>query len=260
MHIHIADAYHEAASPLHRLDARVKVPVALALILCISLAPTGVFGVYVAYFALIMALAVLARLEPGLVLRRSLVALPFAGAAAALIFTVPGQTLARVPLLSWAISVEGLLRFSSIVFKSLLAAQAAVLLLAVTRFTDTLWALGELRMPRTLVGIVSFMLRYLFVLADEAGRMARAREARSASLEDRQRRSILFEARTTGRMIGALIVRSIERSERVYNAMLARGYDGRSLALDAPPLPVRDVIAGLGVTLAAAAILAVSLL
>ena len=68
--------------------------------------------------------------------------------------------------------------------------------------------------------------RYLAVLGDEAGRMNRARQARSASADGRAGGGIGWRARTTGAMVGSLFIRSYERSERVYAAMLARGFEG----------------------------------
>jgi len=95
MHFHVVDAYQETGSLLHCADARVKVIVTFVLILLIALTPMGAFGAYVGFFALVMAGVLLARVDPLTVLRRSLVALPFAGAAISLIFTVPGPSLAR---------------------------------------------------------------------------------------------------------------------------------------------------------------------
>jgi cobalt/nickel transport system permease protein len=99
------------------------------------------------------------------------------------------------------------------------------------------------------------MYRYLFVLADEAQRLMRAREARSAQPDGRRvRRSITWRARVAGHMVGNLFLRSYERSERVYQAMLSRGYTGDLRTLDTRRLTLYDVIALLMFVLALAAI------
>lgn len=262
MHFHVVDAYQDTGSLLHRTDARVKVIMTFALILLIALLPMGAFGVYVGFFMLVMAGALVARIDPLSVLKRSLVALPFAGAAISLIFTVPGPSLGTVPLLDWSISATGLIRFASIMFKSFISVQVAVLMMQTTHFTDMLWAFGALRVPRVLVAIVSFMYRYLFVLADEALRLTRARDSRSATIGGSSStvRSIGFRAKTAGRMIGNLFLRSYDRSERVYQAMVSRGYHGELRQLDTPSLTPRDIAVGvtpllLGLGLAAASIL-----
>ncbi len=243
MHFHLADAYQETGSLLHRMDARVKIVLAPLMILLIGLTPAGAFGAYVGFFALVMAGAVVGRVSPWTVVRRSFVALPFAAAAVTLIFTVPGRSLGVVPLLGLPVSEAGLIRFASIIFKSMLSVQVAVLLVLSTHFTDMLWAMGALRVPRVLVAIISFMYRYAFVMADEALRLTRARDSRSAVIGGNplRGRSVWFNASTTGRLIGSLFLRSFERSERVYQAMAARGYQGQIKRLSPPPLTFRDV-------------------
>jgi cobalt/nickel transport system permease protein len=246
---------------LHRLDPRPKVVTAILLILLISLTPMGAFGAYVAFFALVMVGAILADFDPWRLVKRSLVALPFAAAAITLVFTVPGPLLGTVPLVGWPISAPGLVRFVSIILKSMISVQVAILMTATTHFTDLLWALGALHVPRVLIGIISFMYRYIFVLADEALRLTRARDARSAVLEGNpaQGGTLLFRAKTTGGMIGNLFLRSYERSERVYQAMVARGYQGEIKHLAPPPLTRRDFLLSAAPVLAGIAILALSL-
>lgn len=262
MHFHIADAYEDTGSPLHRWDARVKVVLALLMILLVALTPMGAFGAYIGFFALMMGGALIARLDPLNVLRRSLVALPFAAAAAALIFTIPGPVLGHLPLIGWPISAGGLVRFVSIALKSTISVQAAVLLITTTPFTDILWALGALRLPKVLVAIVSFMYRYLFLMAEEAVRLSRARDARSAAISGHPAYggSLIFRARTTGRLIGNLFARSFARSERIYQAMLARGYRGEIRLLNPPPLRARDVLMALIPLLLGVGLLIASLL
>ncbi len=262
MHFHIADAYEDTGSPLHHWDARVKVVLALLMILLVALTPMGAFGAYIGFFALMVGGALIARLDPLTVLRRSLVALPFAAAAATLIFTAPGPVLGYVPLFGWPISAAGLVRFVSIALKSLISVQVAVLLVATTPFTNILWALNALRLPKVLVAIISFMYRYLFLMAEEAVRLSRARDARSAVMGGHPAYggSLTFRARTTGRLIGNLFARSFARSERVYQAMAARGYRGEIRLLDPPPLRTRDVLAALVPLLLGVGLLIASLL
>ena len=81
--------------------------------------------------------------------------------------------------------------------------------------------LEALRVPRTLTLIAAFMYRYLFVIVDEVQRMRAARDARGY----RPRRC--SAPAPIGRMASALFLRSHARGERVYLAMLSRGYDGR---------------------------------
>jgi cobalt/nickel transport system permease protein len=142
------------------------------------------------------------------------------------------------------VTASGLERFLSIAVKSWLSVQAAVLLTATTRMPDLLVAMRALKLPRLLIATVSLMWRYLFVLADETMRMLRARTSRSAALDGRGGGSLFWRASVTGAMAGTLFLRGYERSERIYNAMLARGYDGSVRAATQRPLTrgERDIV------------------
>ncbi len=231
MNANAFDRYLERASAVHRLDPRVKVVAAVAFILSVALLPVGAWAAYAAAAGLLLAVCLGARLSPGLILRRSLLGLPFLLAAVSLLFTVPGRVVWDGP---WglAMSDAGLIRFGSIVARSLLSVAAAVLLTATTRFPDVLHALRHLRVPAVLVAIIAFMYRYLFVLVDEVERLLRARAARSGRLPGaRGGGSLRWRAGVAGHMAGQLLVRSLDRSDRVYQAMLARGYRGELLTL-----------------------------
>src|SRR5574341_146919 len=261
MHFHFVDAYVDAGSRVHRMDPRLKLICAVALIILIGLTPFGSFGAYLGFFSLVMVLAIIAHLDPWRILKRSFVAAPFALAAVTLIFTIPGRQLGAVPVVGWAITEEGVIRFASIMFKSLISVQVGVLLMLTTHLTDMLWALSELHVPRILVAVISFMYRYIFLMADEAVRLTRARDSRSAMMgsSPASLQMVLFRARTTGRMIGNLFLRSFERSERVYQAMVSRGYQGVMKQLAAPPLRLPEIIAAGSVILVGGAIAASSL-
>jgi cobalt/nickel transport system permease protein len=182
-----------------------------------------------------LAIAWTAHLGPGYALRRSFVALPFAFAAVTIIFTLPGQPLMTIPIGGWTITASdtGLIRFASIVTRSWIAVQMAILLTATTRFPDLMHALRHLRVPALIVAIVGFMYRYLSVLSDEAFRLLRAREARSAGIDGRSSGgSIVWRAQVVGHMAGQLFLRSYERSDRIYSAMQARGYAGEFLTIN----------------------------
>jgi cobalt/nickel transport system permease protein len=243
MQANFADPYRDLGSPLHRLDPRVKVVGTLLLIVSNVLLPDGAWAAFLLAWGALLALSALARLGPRYLLGRSFVALPFALAAVTVIFTLPGQTVWSGTLGPWRLSASdaGLLRFASIVARSWLSVQAAILLVATTRFPDLMHALRHLRVPPLLVAITSFMYRYLEVLSDEAGRLLRARESRSAGLPGRRGGGgVAWRARVAGGMAGQLFLRSYERSDRIYSAMLARGYTGNFQTLNPHVMRPKD--------------------
>ncbi len=246
MHIHLDDQYHAGDSLIHRLDPRTKVMLTVGFILTVSLLPFGAFGSYLLLLALILTAALWANVTPSYLFKRSLVALPFALAAVALPFTVPGEPLAVIPLFGGVtVSTAGTVRFVSIVIKSWLSVQMAIVLVTVTPFPAILWALRALHLPAPLIAIVSLMYRYLFVLYEEATRLLRARSARSATVDGtRGGGSLIWRGQVAGRMAGSLMLRSFERSERIYNAMLARGYRGQLRSMGHSHFQLRDVVVG----------------
>jgi cobalt/nickel transport system permease protein len=246
MHVDTFDQYQFRESAIHRLDPRVKVVATFSFILSNVLLPDGAWLAFAAAWVFLLVATLLARLTPGYTLKRSLLALPFILAAVTIIFTLPGRPLPALQVGPWLLTPTdaGLLRFASIATRSWLSVQMAVLLVATTSFPDVMHALRHLRMPALLVAIISFTYRYLFVLIDEALRLMRARDARSARLPDRRRgRSLLWQARVAGNMAGQLFLRSYDRSDRVYQAMLARGYQGHFLTLNPHRIRATDWLA-----------------
>jgi len=236
MHVSSFDHYQGRVSPVHRLDPRVKVVVTVLFIVSTVLLPDGAWTAFGCSWLLLLAATRLAHLSLGFVISRSLVALPFALAAATAVFSVPGMPVFSVKAGPWTLVATdaGVIRFASIMLRSWIAVQMAIVLTATTQVPDLMHALRHLRVPGVLVATVSFMYRYLFVLSDEALRLLRARDARSAMPVEGAvaSPSVLWRARVTGNMAGQLFIRSYERSERVYDAMLARGYAGTLMTIN----------------------------
>jgi cobalt/nickel transport system permease protein len=245
MHVHFLDPYRPLNSPVHAMDARVKFLLAVGFILTASLTPLGVWPVYVLLLAIILSVEILSALGMGYVLRRASLALPFVLAALPVLFTTAGAPWFALSVGPWTLqaTMEGLARFVNVALKSWLSVQAAIVLAASTSFPDLLQAMRAVRIPRLLVALFGLMWRYLFVLADEALRLMRARAARSGVRMPVERErparaggTLAWRGRVTGGMAGSLFLRAFERSDRIYVAMLSRGYNGEVPARAAPPL------------------------
>lgn len=221
------DRYLPRQSPVHALDARVKFVLVILFIVTVSLLPVGAFVALSLAWGLVALVSGAAKLGPLRPARGAVFAFPFLLAAFPLVFTQPGQALFTVPVVAFTLRAtrEGLLAFLTIAAKSWVAVQAALLLAYTTPFHDLIDALRALRLPRVFVTTISFMYRYLAVLSDETSRTLRARAARSAAGGRRSGGTLRWRATVAGRIVGALFIRSYERSERVYQAMLARGFD-----------------------------------
>jgi len=267
MHVSFLDPYRPRPSVIHRLDPRVKLVLALAFILAAALTPIAAWPIYVLLAALVFSVEILSELGVTSVLKRAGLALPFVLAALPVLVTTHGPALLAVALGPWTLTITGpgLAKFLSIAAKSWISVQMAIVLAASTSFPDLLMAMRAIRIPRLLVAIFGLMWRYLFVLADEALRLLRARSARSGWLgqetdhnnaafdqqagHGRVGGSVAWRASVTGGMAGSLFLRSFERSDRIYAAMAARGYDGEVRSFPLPevsPAARSILIAGLG--------------
>jgi len=196
------DRYSRQDTPIHRAPAPLKIAVALAVVgLTVAMpVPTGPF--WLAAAGLLAGVAAAGRIPAGYLAKRLLWFEPFIICVALAALFQPG----------------GGERFILIIAKSTVSLLTMVLLANTTPFADILAVLRRCRVPALLVTTLALLYRYLFVLVDEAERMQRARLARSVAPRRRAAWQML------GMLIGQLFVRSTERAERIYAAMLARGW------------------------------------
>ena len=202
MHAHFLDNYSHSDSPIHRLPVGLKLAAALAVLITVVTVPVT----HVVFFGL-LALALLiiagASLVPGAFLLRRLIFLePMVLGVAILSLLSPG----------------GLHAFAAIVLRGTLCITTTLLLANTTPFSEILLVLRRLHVPALLITTLALMHRYLFVLLEESRRMRRARACRTFTPD---RRRIWT---TLASVIGQLFLRSVDRAERVYAAMCARGW------------------------------------
>jgi cobalt/nickel transport system permease protein len=202
-------------SAVHRVDARAKVLVTLVFILCVMSCSRYEVARLLPFFAYPIIVIAAAGVPAGMVLRQSLLVLPVA-----LLIGLPNPLFDRAASLQVGeLSISGgWVSMLSIVLRSLLAAAASVVLVAVTGFPVICGALERLGMPRPLAVQLLFLYRYLGVLGAEALRMNSAYELRS--------NGHALTLRSFGSLTGRLLLRTWGRAERIYLAMCARGFTG----------------------------------
>jgi cobalt/nickel transport system permease protein len=212
-------------SVVHRLPAHCKVVALLAFVLCVVATPTTAYGAFAAYAVALTAATAASRVPAGFIARRMVVEAPFVVFAVLLPFVATGP---QTTVLGLAVSQHGLEAAIALLCKGTLGVVASLLLAATTEARDILAGLERLRLPRQLVEIMGFMIRYLDVATAELGRMRMARESRGFRARGPRAWPVL------ARSAGALFIRSYERGERVHLAMLARGYAGSLPGLAQP--------------------------
>ncbi|MEU4236033.1 cobalt ECF transporter T component CbiQ [Actinoplanes sp. NPDC026619] len=232
-------------SPVHRLAPEVKILAVLLFTIVVVSTPRAEFAAFAGYALLLAVVTVLARVPPAWLAKRSTIELPFVLLAIALPFAGHG---ARVDWLGMSLSVDGLYGAWNIFAKGTLGVLASLLLAATTTMRDLILGLDRLRCPQVFTQIATFMLRYLDVLADDARRMRIARLSRGYDPR------FLWQAKAFAVGIGALFLRAYERGERVYLAMVSRGYTGRLPAPDQRRTPPAQWAAAAALPLASAGI------
>ena len=215
-------------SPVHRLAPEVKIAAVLLFTIVVVSTPRTEFAAFAGYAVLLAAVAVLARIPVGWLAKRATIELPFVLLAVALPFAGQGD---RITWLGLSLSVDGLYGAWNIFAKGTLGVIASLLLAASTTMRDLILGLDRLHCPRAFTQIATFMLRYLDVLADDARRMHVARLSRGYDPR------FLWQVKAFAVGVGALFLRTYERGERVYLAMVSRGYTGRLPRLDTARTP-----------------------
>ncbi|MBU2054418.1 MAG: cobalt ECF transporter T component CbiQ [Proteobacteria bacterium] len=201
---------------VHRLDPRAKVIATVMFLFTVISFPKYEVVALAPFFLFPVLLMTVGEIPILFIVKKMIIVSPFAifiGIFNPFLDTRTAVVIAGIPVSA------GWLSFLSILLKFALTISAALLLIATTSFPAVCHALRRLGFPALFVSQLLFLYRYLFVLMEEAMRIIRAREMRS------------FGRRSTGmkvfaRLIGTLFLRTVNRADRIYYAMLSRGFQG----------------------------------
>ncbi len=155
-------------------------------------------------------------------------------------FTMPGETLFSI--WGWDASREGLYRAAEVGLKANAILFSLMGLLGIMEPSVLGHALYRLKVPVKLVHLFLFTVRYIDVFYKEYKTMRMAMKARGFSPK-----TDLHTLRSIGYLIGMMLVRSLERSDRIMEAMKCRGFDGRFHILNDMKAGQRDLFFGLAV-------------
>lgn len=203
-------------SGLHRLDPRAKVIVTAIFIMLVVSHDRYELAALFPFFIFPAALIAAGNLPFSYLLRKVLLLCPFIMVVG--IFNPLIDRAAVLQLGSIQIS-GGWLSFFSIITRGILTIGSAFILLALTGFPGVCRALEQLGMPRQFALQLLFLYRYIFVLAEDGGRAAQARQLRSCGRKG-------LGIKSFGTLAGSLLLRTWQRAERVHIAMLSRGFNG----------------------------------
>jgi cobalt/nickel transport system permease protein len=217
---------------VHRLDPRAKVVVTMLFAVAVVSFPKYEVLSLLPFFLFPILIGALGDIPAGFIVKKVAAVSPFALFVGVFnpLFDPGVVTIARgIPISA------GWISFASILVKFALTISAALLLIATTSFPGICRGLRRLGLPALFVSQLLFLYRYLFVLMEEAMRVVRARDMRS------------FGTRGAGvgvfvRIVGTLFMRTVERAERIYGAMLARGFRGEVPSMRRETLRPSDAV------------------
>jgi cobalt/nickel transport system permease protein len=218
------EKYSRLESPIHRWDPRARILSLFLLIFSIALSGSilqALVGFCVSFSLILISrfpLAHVARFMkwPAIFLLPLVIFLPF---------TTEGDRLFAFQFFSP--SLQGIYLGQLFLIRGLGAALLALLIVGTAPFTVTIKALQDMGLPSSLTQIFLFAYRYIFLLNEEFHTMSSSLQCKGFV-----KRSDLKTARILAMAFAMLLIRSYERSEDVFHAMLSRGYRGE--------LPCRD--------------------
>jgi cobalt/nickel transport system permease protein len=223
--IPVLDSHAHSDSPFHRWDPRIKTVSLVFFMFCTASLTQPLWACLAVGVAVLSVMT--ARIPWRSSLKRLVAMSTFLGMFLLVMpLTVParsGDTLIAFSRLSFfSFNLRGLMLAIRICLKASAIALLVEPLLATAPFSVTIQALAGLKVPPAVCQMILLTHRYIFVFQSEVARMTKGMNARGFS-----KRTDTETLRIIGNFLGMLLVRSFERTQRVYEAMLARGYDGR---------------------------------
>src|SRR5215471_3437981 len=203
------DRYSRGTTVCHRLSPWLKIVLTLAVIVATALLPPSMWPAQGCLACLVFAAHTVAEIPVSYLMRR-----------VALVSPLVLMTALAVPLSSGFQS--GWETALGVICRAMVAFLAALWLVNTTPFDRLLAALGRMGVPRVFVSLLAFVYRYLFVLFDEISRMRTAQRARTFG-----RRPARERWNHSVQLVGMLLIRALDRAERIHGAMCARGWRGK---------------------------------
>jgi cobalt/nickel transport system permease protein len=204
------------SSTLSTLDARAKVLVTLTFIVTVVSFDRYTVAGLLPLFLFPVVLTSLGNIPTRVIARGVLWASPFAVMVGVFNPIFDQQVMLTVAGLGIS---GGWLSFASILIRFALTVSAGLVLVASTGFAPLCEALRRLGVPRLFTTQLLMLNRYMLVLADEAARMSLARELRASGRA--------MPLTVYGPLLGHLLLRSVQRAQRIHQAMLSRGFNGQ---------------------------------
>jgi len=220
----IKERFSKGDSFLHKLDPRVKIIVILLFSVIVAITDKYISLLGALLFAI--GVVIIAKLKTREVISRLLVVNSFIFLLWLMLpFTFPGEKV--YTLGSLGISREGIKYAFLITVKSNSIILTGIALLSTSSIFNLVHALRHLYLPDKLIQLFFFTYRYIHTIYSEYVKLNNAIKIRGFKPQTN-----LHTYKTYSYLVGMMLVRSYDRSKRVYNAMLCRGFKGKFWTLN----------------------------
>lgn len=219
-------------SCIHTLHPIVKLLATIVFIITVASFNRYSIGRLIPYIFYPTLMTALSETPYSMLLKRFLIALPFcffAGVTNVIFDKAPAFMIGTITVSYGAVSLFTLL------FKLYLCVMAVLILVSVTRLAEIAGAMRRLKIPGIFVAMFEMTYRYIGVLFAEAYAMNTAYILRSVDGKG-------IAMRNMGSFAGQLLLRSIDRADRVYNAMKCRGYSTRTMQQESGKIKWQDIL------------------
>ena len=219
----ISEPFAIGDSMIHHLDPRIRVGLTVLYSFVVALAYQ--FPVLIGALILSSILIGISRVRIKEVLSRMVIV----NALILLIWlvlpvTFDGEILTRIG--PFAVYLPGVILAAQITLKSNAILLAFIALIATMSLATLGHTLHRLRVPAKIVYLLLMAYRYIYVIEQEYLRLLRAAKIRGFQVGTN-----VNTYRTFSYVIGMLLVRAALRAERVHQAMLCRGFNGKFYSL-----------------------------
>lgn len=201
---------------IHRLHPMAKLIVTVVFVITVVSSDRYNFARLLPYFAYPFIIGALSEVPQNLLAKRAVYALPFcvfAGLSNIIFERNTALIINDMPI------TFGILSFITIILKTYLTVTAVLLLTATTPVNGIFAQLLKLKIPTVIVIQLSIMYRYITILTDEASTLFNAYILRSNGMK-------AIKMKNMGSFLGQLLIRSMDRAERVHKSMQCFGFNG----------------------------------
>ena len=215
--LRLIDALSDRATPYARLDPRARVLVTLGFVVTVVSFDRYAVAALLPMALFLVVTAAMAQVPWRMVGRGLWLSCPFA-----VMLGLFNPWLDPLPLLTVAgCSVSGgWVSYASLLIRFGLTVSAALILVAGTGFDAVCAGLWRLGLPTVLTTQLLLLHRYAVVLVEQAAQMNLARVLRCSHGRTAMPLAVY------GSLLGHLLLRTMQKSERIYQAMVSRGFDG----------------------------------